>query len=336
MKTIYVIIDPLITDENSWESHVASMLQGYVEAFGLENFQIKQFTDLQEIKNLFIQGVIKPVDKFIFPNAWSSMTNYVRHWSENYQTPVEMIGFWSRGCYLNQDSEYRPLNDRNWRKVYERSNFRCLNKSFFISEFHKEQFRIYVSKFVFPERLNVMPFPLEYLSLDLSVYTDVFYKQELIVFPWNKYSILQEQIMYDFIRVFKGVQVIFAQENAPLTREQLLRQISRAKIVFLPYESPNIGKEIYECLLLGAIPLVPDIEGLKDLVPEEFRYPVEWTSTIFNYSKFGPNLTNKIKNLIDNFSSYESLIKKQERHNFENYYDSEKFIKEIFGNDIKN
>ena len=71
MKTIYVIIDPLITDENSWESHVASMLHGYVEASGLENVEIKQYTDLQEIKNLFVRGVIKPVDKFKFPNAWT-------------------------------------------------------------------------------------------------------------------------------------------------------------------------------------------------------------------------------------------------------------------------
>ena len=78
------------------------------------------------------------------------------------------------------------------------------------------------------------------------------------------------------------------------------------------------------------------IEGLKDLVPTEFRYPVEWTNTIFNYSKFGPDLTNKIKDLIDNFSLYEPLIKNQEKHNFKNYYDSEKFIKEIFGNQNKN
>jgi hypothetical protein len=332
MKRVYVVIDPLITDENSWESHLASILHGYVESTKPDEFEVVQITDPSLIKQHFQNGVITPDDLFVFPNAWTSMTVYVRHWSENYQVPVKMIGFWSRGCYLNLDSEYRPLNDRNWRKVHERASFRCLDKSFFISEFHKEQFRIYVSKFVFPERLNVMPFPLEYLVLDMSLYKDSYFKQSMVIFPWNKYSTLQEQIVYDFIRVYKDIKVIFAQERLPLTRDQLLNQVAKAKVAFLPYDSPNIGKEIYECFLLGTIPLVPDIEGLKDLVPLDFRYPPEWTANIFNYSKFAPDLTGKIKHLIENYDFYIPLIKEQQTHLFETFYDSEPIIKEIFGN----
>ena len=30
MIKIFVVIDDLITDENSWETHLASLLQGYV------------------------------------------------------------------------------------------------------------------------------------------------------------------------------------------------------------------------------------------------------------------------------------------------------------------
>lgn len=333
MKKIFVIIDPLITDENSWESHLTSILHGYIESSNQESkYLVQEITDLSLVKQYFQTGYINTNDKFVFPNAWTSMTTYVKHWSENYQIPVNMIGFWSRGCYINQDSEYRPLNNRNWRKVYERASFRCLDKSFFISKFHKEQFRIYVSKFVFPERLNVMPFPLEYLTLEMALYKDSYYKQNMIIFPWNKYSEFQEQIVYDFIRVFKDVKVIFAQERVPLTREQLLNQISKAKIAFLPYDSPNIGKEIYEYLLLGTIPLVPDIEGFKDLLPAEFRYPQEWTSNIFNYSKFAPDLIFKIKYLIENYDSYIPLIKEYQVNLFENFYDSEPIIKEIFGN----
>ena len=177
-----------------------------------------------------------------------------------------------------------------------------------------------------------MPFPLEYLTLEMALYKDSYYKQNMIIFPWNKYSEFQEQIVYDFIRVFKDVKVIFAQERVPLTREQLLNQISKAKIAFLPYDSPNIGKEIYEYLLLGTIPLVPDIEGFKDLLPAEFRYPIEWTSNIFNYSKFAPDLIFKIKYLIENYDSYIPLIKEYQVNLFENFYDSEPIIKEIFGN----
>ena len=32
MKKIFVVIDKLISDENSWELHVSSLLHGYAEA----------------------------------------------------------------------------------------------------------------------------------------------------------------------------------------------------------------------------------------------------------------------------------------------------------------
>ena len=128
MKKIFVIIDPLITDENSWESHLTSILLGYIESSNQESkYLVQEVTDLSLVKQYFQTGYINVNDKFVFPNAWTSMTTYVKHWSENYQIPVNMIGFWSRGCYINQDSEYRPLNNRNWRKVYERASFRCLD-----------------------------------------------------------------------------------------------------------------------------------------------------------------------------------------------------------------
>jgi hypothetical protein len=330
MKKIFVVIDKLISDENSWELHVSSLLHGYTEASNSE-YTVYEVSDLETIKEYFRTGYITTEDIFVFPNAWTTMTINIKHWSENYQIPVKMLGFWSRGCYINQDIEYRPLNDRNWRKVHERSSFRCLDKSYFISEYHKEQFRIYVSKFVFPERLNILPFPLDYLNMELSAYKGNYYKQNTIIFPWDKYTSLHEQIMYDFIRVYKDINIIFAQERVPLTRVQLMTQISKAKIAFLPYSYPNIGKEIYECILLDTIPLVPDIEGFRNLLPAEFRYPPEWTENIFNYSKYAPDLTAKIKDLIYNYDLHKPLIEKTQNYLYSEFFDSEKIIHQIFG-----
>jgi hypothetical protein len=170
----------------------------------------------------------------------------------------------------------------------------------------------------------------------MSKYTSDYFKQNMLIFPWHKYSDLHEQIMYDYIRVYKDIQIIFAQEKSPLERHQLLSQISKAKVAFLPYDSPRIGKEIYECLLLGTIPLVPDIEGLRDLVPEPFRYPPEWTESIFNYSKYAPDLTSKIKELVYHYDEYKPLIKEQQEYLYVNFYDSQKIIEQIFDNTNRN
>lgn len=333
---IYVIIDKLITDDDSWETNLTSLLRGYIDANNLQEIDVTEISDLKLIKTLFQTRQIDDKDLFLFPNSWTSMTVYIKHWAENYNVHPRMIGLWSRGCYINLDEEYRPLGDRNWRKVHERSSFRCLDKSFFISEYHKEQFRIYVSKHVFPERLHVIPFPMDYLNLEMISYRESFFKQDLVIFPWSKYSELNEKIVYDFIRVFSNMKVLFAQEHAPMERFQLLNQIARSKVAFLPYNSPNIGKEIYECILLGAIPLVTDLDGLRDMVPEEFRYPPEWTQSIFNYSKYAPELVAKIESLVKNYDDYKPLLESTGEKLFEKFYDSEHIIKEIFDNINKN
>lgn len=330
MKEIYIVLDSLLTGFDDWESHFGSTMLGYIESHGLSNYQIIEQPDLTVIKSKFEKKEIEPNTLFIFPNAWTPATTYIKHWSELYQTPIKSIGFWSKGCFINSDTEFRPLNDRNWRKVYERANFRCLDKSFFISEYFKEQFRIYVSKFVFPDRLKVMPFPLDYLPMEIAAFKDNYYKQDLIIFPWHTYSQLEEQFVYDFIRVFKDIKVIFAQEHEPLNRDQLLTQLSKAKVAFLPYTYPSIGKEIYECFLLNTIPLVPDIEGVRDLVPSEFRYPPEWTANILSYCQYAPDLVAKIKELTYNYSEYKSLIEEQQEYLMEEYFNSDQIINEIF------
>lgn len=332
MKTLYIVIDPLITDEHSWETHLSSILQGYIDAKDLTDVSIEEISDLDLIKIKFQKKQISSNDMFIFPNAWTSMTNYIKHWSENYRVHPKMIGFWSRGCYINLDSEFRPFRDRNWRKVYERSNFRCLDQSYFIDDYHKEQFRIYISKHVFPERLNVIAFPLEYLNLELSSFKEVYYKQNMIIFPWHKYTSIHDQIVYDFMRLFREYKVVFAQERSALPRPQLLAQIAKSKVAFLPYDAPDIGKEIYECLLLNTIPLVPDIKGLETKVPEIFRYPPEWTESILSYTHYAELLTTKIRNFIEEYDTLKPEILSQLNYSHEKFYESEPIINLIFGN----
>jgi len=330
MKRIYVLVDTILTDEFGWELHVLPLLQGYIDSSGIEDITVEQITSLHEIQTLYQNKLVSNKDTFICTNGWSSMIPYIKHLAEINRLSPRILTFWTNGCFNGTDETFRPLNDRNWRKVYERAHFRCSDKSFFISDYFKEQFRIYVSKYVFPVRLNVIPFPLEYMNGELSLYKERFFKTDILVFPWRNFSKMQEQIVYDFIRVFRDKQVIFAQEDAEMPRDQLLTQIARAKCVFLPYTSPTIGKEIYECLSLGAIPIVPDHEGFRDILPKEFLYPIEWTNTIFNYCSNAMHLTDKVTDLIENYGNYVGLIHETEQKMLRTRFDSTEFIQEIF------
>lgn len=334
MTKIFVLLDNLVIDDHSWETHVSSLLQGYVDSTGKESeYDIIEINDLSIIKMYFENDKINDTDVFIFPNAWSYMPQYIKHWSEVYQKKIRTIGYWSNSCSVNEDPIYRPLMDRNWRKVFERSSFRCLDKSFFISENFKENFRIYVSKNVFPQRLNVSRFPLDYLEIEMGLYREMNpYKLDQMIFPWSKYLEIHYQIMYDFKRSFRDTRVLFPQEKQKVGHEEILNLTAKSKVAFLPYQSTDIGKEIYECLLLGTIPVVPNIPEMNEYLPEEFLIPVEWINNIFNYCEHGPKVVKHIRNMIDYHTSYETILTEQQKILHDKYYDSEDFIKEIFGN----
>ena len=74
------------------------------------------------------------------------------------------------------------------------------------------------------------------------------------------------------------------------------------------------------------------MEGMEDLVADEFQYPPEWTENIFNYCRYAPDLTSKIRDLVDNYEQYRTLIKGNQMHMNLDYFDSEDIIQEIFGN----
>ena len=172
---------------------------------------------------------------------------------------------------------------------------------------------------------------MDYLTMTLADKALDHFKQDIIVYPWENTFGLEEKIIYDFIRAFKNYKVIFAQEKGRMSKEQLLNQIAPAKIAFLPYLHPTIGQEIYECCILGTIPLVPDIEGISHLVPDEFRYPPHWTSNILNYCMYAPQLIDKMNNLITDYDRHSYTLELHTQHLTNEYFDSEEILNEIFG-----
>jgi hypothetical protein len=81
---------------------------------------------------------------------------------------------------------------------------------------------------------------------------------------------------------------------------------------------------------------VPDLELYRDIVPDEFRYPPEWTETIFNYCRYAPDMSLKINDLIVNFEKYKPLMIEHTNKLSEKMYDSVNIINEIFGTYNKN
>jgi hypothetical protein len=209
-----------------------------------------------------------------------------------------------------------------------------LHGNFFICQEDLDAFRTSINRQL--KSLHVCKFPLEYLGLELAKMKNNFKKSDMLVFPFYHWEEYHESIFYDWKRTLKGVQPVFCNEKERLTRSHLMNQLATAKVAWLPYDMPNLGQQIYECLLVGTIPMVPDLPKLQKFVPKEFMYPAEWTTNVLKYAKHAPDLIGMIYEFTNNYEAYKELIDHQVEYLTEHYYDSEEFLEKIFGNLNKN
>ena len=330
---VYVVSDlNHIIDKDSWETHVSSTILGYLEVQTQDlqdvEYNVSNITDVCSIELLIKSKVISSDDVFVFTNAWTSNIPMIKSWCEYYNITPEMYGFW------HQDIVSAPSHTYPWRKAFNLSICKCLHGNFFICDEHAEAFKTSINKDL--KSIQVCKFPMEYLGLEVGKLKNNFNKSDVLVFPFYNWSESQESIFYDWKRSLKGVQPVFCNEKERLTRSHLLNQIATAKVAWLPYDMPNLGQQIYECLLLGTIPMVPNIHGFEKFVPKEFMYPVSWTKNVINYSANAPDMISMIYEFTNNYDSYKTLIDERVDYLTEHFYDSEDFLQKIFGNLNKN
>jgi hypothetical protein len=331
--TVYIVSDlNHIIDKDSWETHVSSTILGYLEVLTQDlqdsKYNVINITDVYSIELLIKSKVILSDDVFVFTNAWTTNIPLIKAWCEYYEISPKMYGFW------HQDAISAPSHTFPWRKSFNLSICKCLHGNFFICQNDLDAFKTSINKDL--KSLQVCKFPMDYLGLELAKMKNQFGKNDMLVFPFYHWEEFHESIFYDWKRTLKGVQPVFCNEKERLTREHLMNQIASAKVAWLPYDVPNLGQQIYECLLLGTIPMVPSLPKLEKFVPKEFMYPKEWTLNVMKYAKHAPDLIAMIYEFTNNYQSYTQLIDEQVEYLTEHYFDSEDFLNKIFGNLNKN
>jgi hypothetical protein len=345
MKRIAVVIDRLISDyDMTWQDHVASMIHGYVDSHDLTtSYQIDEYDNVELLREEILNKKFSDGDKVIFTNAWAGQCIFVKHWAEIAKVRLNLIGMWSRFSSLNEDVEFKSrinhdnsskrgkYTKRGWRSFHEYSIHRTLTKSLFMKQEHLDIFSEYIARERQVKKLVRCNFPLEYLDIELTGYLDTYYPQRTIFFPYSEYSAFQERILYDMLRSLPDIQIVFSREKSPWLKHQRDMYLTKAKVAYIPYSSPpTVAKEIYECLLLNTIPLVPDFEEFENILPKEFQYPKKWTKNVFSYSAHGHEFVQKLEELVDNYESYLDLIESTKETLRKNYYNSDNFMEQIF------
>jgi hypothetical protein len=293
---------------------------------------VEQVTDVLSLKAKFETNFITDDDVFVISNSWASQLHIIKSWADKYNCSAKFIGFRCSGAWLPSSPDFNDYDiHETWQKTYEYNCSNLLDVSLFIDDVDLDNFHRTVTKKKFLDKQHVSPFPLDYLDIELETYFMDTYKKEMIIFPWDEFNIFHERMFYDFIRVFKNpIQAIWPQENSKLDRHLLMPMLAKSKIAFLPYRVPNMGIEIYECLILETIPLVPDFECFRHLVPDQFRYPAHWTHNMMSYTKHIYQLYDMIGDLLVNYNSYVPIMQEKREELYATRFNSTGLIKHVF------
>lgn len=326
MKNIFILTDRLLTPVHSWETHIASLISGYIDCHNLQNeFHIHDVSLIYDIKAKFKFNQIQQGDKFIITNAMSGDAMHIRHLSQHYEIPVEIIGFWSFGLYVNHTVGDRKKFPK-WRITHERVIADSLTTMLFISDRDRDSF-LDIHGMQYLEKSKVIQFPLDYMPLEISQYGSI-KKRDCAVILYPNHSLLHEQIILDIQRVLRGYQFYHVQETD--SRQHVLKRIAESKVAIFLYDMHNsINQEIYECLNLNTIPISVYSPVYERVHPEIFCFSPEWISNILNYAKHGKTLTSMIKDGIVNYEDYMPAIISQRVYLFDNYYNSEPLLQYI-------
>jgi hypothetical protein len=260
----------------------------------LDPFQTNIWKSEQIIKisNLFRENKIKEWDKFLFLDAWHYGIIALKYMSALSNTKVQMYGLWHAGSYDPYDL-LGQLNLDNYFDDFESSIFKCLDKSFVATEFHKN---LILNNYP-NARVIVTGFPYKFEDLpkfDIQ-------KENLILFPHRLSNEKQPNILKDLEPNLKkeGIKCIFCQETK-LTKNEYHLLLAKSKMIFSASLQETWGLGCFEGLYYNSFPCVPDRLSYSEMYNPLFMYPSQWTSNWENYKKYKYALLNFIINRINN------------------------------------
>jgi hypothetical protein len=234
---------------------------------------------IETIAKAFQSGDVKRGDRFLFTDAWHYGVIAVRYMSDLLEVPVKLVGLFHAGSYDPHDFLGR-INDRRWASDFERSLFHALDASCFATDFHIDMFKSGLG-IDDDSRILRCGWPMEYLPTVLEPHRGR-QKRKLVLFPHRLAPEKQVDIFRDLATEFPGYEFRVCQDTQ-LTKAEYHRLLGEALLVFSANLQETLGIGLYEGMLCGVRPFAPDRLSYREMYPQEYLYPSEWTESFAVY-----------------------------------------------------
>lgn len=279
-----------------------------------------------KISQLFVNGQIKPGDKFLITDAWNFVITPLKYMSELLNIPVEIHSIWHAGAYDPTDILGMSMS-KPWPWEAERSWYYSSDYNYFATEFHRQMFL---------KNLNIDPSqhhravrsgqPHDQIITQLESLAQQ-PKQNQVIWPHRYNADKQPQIAESLAKTFDFVIT----QKLKLNKSDYYATLAKSQVVFSCALHENLGISVMEGCLVGAIPVVPDRASYAEMYLPEFKYPSFWTESVESFAQYQDLLIDFISDRVNNPHKYVNALDKQQQILKQNYLNASIMVDKILG-----
>lgn len=310
--------------DKDFENYSVNIIEGTVINHDSLFFSKSWYDHIQSkiIIDLVRDNKVQKGDVFIFANAFNFLIPQLRYFVDEFQLGIKLIGFWSNSLAFKEAPIYSKFkaSEFKWEQKYERLLYEAYDVNCFFNESQADSF------FKGRKRTGnyrITGHPFEYLTRDIQEDE----KDDIILFPFevknDTQTTLFKGITFELKKKFQFISVQSKTFNER-TKFQDLLKISKG--IFCASYTEYDPVLIYEAMLNGVAPIVPDNFIYQDIIPQEYQYPrqliVEKNMKLLRH-KF--QVADEVLSIIDNYDH--DVVRTQAKIIGEKYYSNQPFLK---------
>lgn len=262
---------------------------------------------------------------FIFPNARSPLVLALKEYSTLYQKNWKFIGFWDEGIYYTYLNYKSNMYYGKYKGYYEWSlKFeKFLSSAYDINLINNEYQLTYWNRILAKNKATAELCPNPFSSLYNFSKTIPQEKSDTIVCITRPLSDHDVSLFTNLKKIYPNYDFILAYEKNH-NMETHYRILSKAKIVFSHSAREANPFPIWESLMFGCIPLMPDTYINRLFFGEDYTFPRKILIPPFlNYVRARHTVHDKIVGYMENYLDYSEMIPILADKVHEKYYSSE-------------
>jgi len=239
----------------------------FLDACGTNYYK---FSQLQQVMIMFRNGEIKSGDVFLVSDLWFPGIEAIKYTAKFLGIEIKITGVMHAGSWT--DTDYVATME-GWAKWIEMGWFKMFDKVFVGSDFAKYQILnkgrcVENGKIIVTGTVWNSKYIRNYLEEDLVPTQD---RDNVVVFP-HRLDDEKQPYMFDYVSKKIDTATFIKAKEKKLSKVDYYKLLAKSKVMLAFSLQENFGQALFECIVYGVVPIVPNTLCYPEMVPAMFRY----------------------------------------------------------------